>query len=238
MNNNIFNRHIKNQKKHWWFQARKKIIKNLIEQINLKKKNKILDFGSGSGVNLDMLKRQGSVDVHEQNKYARKMIKKNFKRINNIYSNLKIKKNFYDLILVADVIEHVKNPKSLLKNLKKFLKKDGYILITVPAYQFLYSKKDEKLGHYRRYNKKNLIDELKGFKIKNISYFNTFLFLPIMFITIINKLLKRDYINKVESTPNFLINYLLQIVFSSERHILKYFNLPFGVSIYILVKNV
>ena len=238
MNNNIFNRHIKNQKKHWWFQARKKIIKNLIEQINLKKKNKILDFGSGSGVNLDMLKRQGSVDVHEQNKYARKMIKKNFKRINNIYSNLKIKKNFYDLILVADVIEHVKNPKSLLKNLKKFLKKDGYILITVPAYQFLYSKKDEKLGHYRRYNKKNLIDELKGFKIKNISYFNTFLFFPIMFITIINKLLKRDYINKVESTPNFLINYLLQIVFSSERHILKYFNLPFGVSIYILVKNV
>ncbi len=238
MNNNIFNRHIKNQKKHWWFQARKKIIKNLIEQINLKKKNKILDFGSGSGVNLDMLKRQGSVDVHEQNKYARKMIKKNFKKINNIYSNLKIKKNFYDLILVADVIEHVKNPKSLLKNLKKFLKKDGYILITVPAYQFLYSKKDEKLGHYRRYNKKNLIDELKGFKIKNISYFNTFLFLPIMFITIINKLLKRDYINKVETTPNFLINYLLQIVFSSERHILKYFNLPFGVSIYILVKNV
>ena len=102
----------------------------------------------------------------------------------------------------------------------------------------MYSKKDEKLGHYRRYNKKNLVDELKGFKIKNISYFNTFLFLPIMFITIINKLLKRDYINKVESTPNFLINYLLQIIFSSERHILKYFNLPFGVSIYILVKNV
>ena len=49
------------------------------------------------------------------------------------------------LILIADVIEHVKQPKNLLKDLKKFLKKDGRILITVPAYQFLFSKKDEAL---------------------------------------------------------------------------------------------
>ena len=238
MNNNIFNRHIKNQKKHWWFQGRKKIIEKIIVQINLQKKIKIIDFGSGSGVNLDMLKKQGSVDIHEQNKYARKMIKKKFKKIDNIYSNLNIKKNFYDLILVADVIEHVKKPKDLLKNLKKFLKKDGYILITVPAYQILYSKKDEKLGHYRRYNKKNLINELKGFKIKNVSYFNTFLFIPIVLMTIFNKFLNRDYIDEVETTPNFFINHLLRIIFSLERHILKYFNLPFGVSIYILAKNV
>ena len=47
-----------------------------------------------------------------------------------------------------------------MKDLKKFLKKDGHILITVPAYQFLFSKKDEVLGHYRRYNKKLLKKDL------------------------------------------------------------------------------
>jgi 2-polyprenyl-3-methyl-5-hydroxy-6-metoxy-1,4-benzoquinol methylase len=236
MDNKTFSRQIKNQKKHWWFQARKKIIDQIISSINLKKRNNILDFGAGSGVNLDMLSKYGLVDIHEKNKYARAVIKKE-KKIKNLYSTLKIKKNFYDLILLADVIEHVKQPKVLLKNLKKFLKKDGHILITVPAYQFLFSKKDEVLGHYRRYNKELLKAELRGFKVENISYFNTFLCIPIIIITMLNKLLKRDYIKQVETTPNFILNKLYYIIFASEKHFIKYFNLPFGISIYVLAKN-
>ena len=236
MDNKTFSRQIKNQKKHWWFQARKKIIDQIISSINLKKKKNILDFGAGSGVNLDMLRKHGLVDIHEQNKYARAIIKKE-KKIKNLYSTLKIKKNFYDLILLADVIEHVKQPKELLKDLKKFLKKDGHILITVPAYQFLFSKKDEVLGHYRRYNKKLLKKELSGFKVENISYFNTFLCIPIIIMTMLNKFLKRDYIRQVETTPNFILNKLCYIIFASEKYFIKYFNLPFGISIYVLAKN-
>ena len=236
MDNKTFSRQIKNQKEHWWFQARKNIIDQIISSINLKKKNNILDFGAGSGVNIDMLRKYGLVDIHEQNKYARAAIKKE-KKIKNLYSTLRIKKNFYDLILLADVIEHVEQPKKLLKNLKKFLKKDGYILITVPAYQFLFSKKDRVLGHYRRYNKELLKKELSGFKVENISYFNTFLCLPIAILTLLNKFLKRDYIKKVETTPNFILNKLCYIIFAAEKYFIKYFNLPFGISIYVLAKN-
>ena len=236
MDNKTFSRQIKNQKKHWWFQARKKIIDQIISSINLKKRNNILDFGAGSGVNLDMLSKYGLVDIHEKNKYARAIIKKE-KKIKNLYSTLKIKKNFYDLILLADVIEHVKQPKVLLKDLKKFLKKDGHILITVPAYQFLFSKKDKVLGHYRRYNKELLKTELSGFKVENISYFNTFLCIPIIIMTMLNKFLKRDYIRQVETTPNFILNKLCYIIFASEKYFIKYFNLPFGISIYVLAKN-
>ena len=236
MDNKTFSRQIKNQKKHWWFQARKKIIDQIISSINLKKKKNILDFGAGSGVNLDMLRKHGLVDIHEQNKYARAVIKKE-RKIRNLYSTLKIKKNFYDLILLADVIEHVKQPKELLKDLKKFLKKDGHILITVPAYQFLFSKKDKVLGHYRRYNKELLKTELSGFKVENISYFNTFLCIPIIIMTMLNKFLKKDYIKQVETTPNFILNKLCYIIFASEKYFIKYFNLPFGISIYVLAKN-
>ena len=238
MNNKTFSRQIKNHEKHWWFQARKKIIEQILSGIKLKKKNNILDFGSGSGVNLNMLEKFGTVDIHEKNKFARVTIKNKNKKIKNLYSTLKIRRNFYDLILIADVIEHVRKPKNLLRNLKKFLKKDGHILITVPAYQFLFSKKDEVLGHYRRYNKKHLKNELDGFKIENISYFNTFLCIPIVMMTLLNKLLKRDYIKEVETTPNSILNKLFYILFASEKYFIKYFNLPFGVSIYILAKNV
>ena len=236
MNKKTFLRQIKNQKKHWWFQARKKIIDQIISNNIFKKKNNILDFGLGSGVNLDILKKYGSVDVHEKNKFARSILKKN-KNIKTIFSNLKLKKNYYDIILLADVIEHIEKPKILMKNLKKFLKKDGQLLITVPAYQFLFSKKDEVLGHYRRYDINSLKKELKGFEIVNISYFNTFLSLPIIILTIINKIFKRDYISKVETTPNYILNKILYIIFKSEKFFLRYFNFSFGISIYILVKN-
>ena len=237
MNNKTFSRQIKNHEKHWWFQARKKIIEQILSGIKLKKKNNILDFGSGSGVNLNMLEKYGVVDIHEKNKFARITIKNKNKKIKNLYSSLKIKKKFYDLILIADVIEHVRQPKNLLRNLKKFLKKDGRILITVPAYQFLFSKKDEALGHYRRYNKKLLKSELTEFNIEKISYFNTLLCAPIIIMTLLNKFLNRDYIKQVETTPNFILNKVCYFIFSIEKYFLKYFNLPFGISIYVLIKN-
>ncbi|MDC0167338.1 class I SAM-dependent methyltransferase, partial [Candidatus Pelagibacter sp.] len=170
MKNETFLRQIAHQKKHWWFQARKQIIFYIIKQIKFQKKINILDFGAGSGVNTEMLAHFGYVDVFEKNKVALKNLKQKL-RIKNSYSRFNMKKNYYDLIVLADVIEHIKKPKQALFILKKLLKKNGLILITVPAYQFLYSKKDVSLGHYRRYSKSSLVNEIKNFKIKKVSYF-------------------------------------------------------------------
>ena len=91
MDNKIFLRHIKNQKNHWWFQSRKKILEQIIISMGLKKKSNILDYGTGSGVNLDMLCKFGCVDIHEKNKFARMFIKNNNKKIMNIlFKHLKI----------------------------------------------------------------------------------------------------------------------------------------------------
>lgn len=236
MDNKTFLRQIRNQEKHWWFQARKKIIDEIICEINFKKKINILDFGSGSGVNIDILQKYGEVDIQEKNKIARLNLKK-IKNINKIYSSLKIKKNYYNLILVADVIEHIKDPKVLLRILKKTIKKNGYILITVPAYQFLFSTKDKVLKHYRRYNKKTLKQTIDEFTLVEMSYFNALLFIPIIAIILFNKILNINYIKRVETTPHFIINKILFYIFSFEQIILKYLNLPFGLSIYALIKK-
>lgn len=236
MKNETFLRQIANQKKHWWFQARKKIIFKIIREIKLKRNLKILDFGAGSGVNTEMLSVFGKVDVFEKNKTALNFLRKNIK-INKSFSNLTMKENHYDFILLADVIEHIKKPKNTLKFLKKILKKNGYILITVPAYQFLFSKKDETLGHFRRYDKKSLLKEIDNYKLEKISYFNTLLFPLISLVTLWNKFFKVDYIKDVEKTPNFIVNKFLYIIFSIESYLLKIFNFPFGISIYMLLKN-
>ena len=109
-------------------------------------------------------------------------------------------------------------------------------MITVPAYQFLFSKKDETLGHFRRYDKKSLLKEIYNFKLEKISYFNSLLFPLISLVTLWNKFFKVDYIKDVEKTPNFILN-KFHVIFSIESYLLKIFNFPFGISIYVLLKN-
>ena len=235
MNPNVYQRHIENQKNHWWFQARKEIIKSFISTNN--KKISILDFGSGSGVNIEMLSNFGFVNIYEPHQKTKKYLKKNYadKKKFRIIDSFKDKK--FDLILLADVLEHIKDDKKILKLLKKCLKKEGLLLITVPAYNFLFSKKDEKLGHYRRYSKKEIGELFKGFVKLKLTYFNFIFFIPILIIIVFNKMLKRDFIDGVEKSPNPIINTIMYELFRFEKFILKYLKFPFGISIIGLFKK-
>jgi SAM-dependent methyltransferase len=233
MERKVYERHIKNQKNHWWFSVRRNLISSFIGRYSNKKKLKILDYGCGSGTNIVSLTRFGRVYAYEKDKktadYLISCYKKNkkvsiIKKLNNSIK--------YDYILLADVLEHIRDDELALKKLKKLLNSDGKILITVPAYNFLFSKKDVVLKHFRRYGYyeiKNLVS--KNFNILRITFFNTLLFLPIALITIILKFLRIDYIDKVENTPNKFLNYLLYSIFRFELIFLKYVDFPFGVSI-------
>ena len=192
-----------------------------------------------SGTNIKALTKFGKVYCYEKDRRTLEYLSSEFKKDKKVIILKDLKGQIkYDCIILADVLEHIKDDSKALKNLKKILKPYGQILITVPAYNFLFSKKDEVLKHFRRYGYneiKNLIS--KNFKILRISFFNTLLFLPIAFITLIFKILKIDYIEDVENTPNKLINNLLYYIFSIELFFLKYIDFPFGVSIIIVCEK-
>ena len=129
------------------------------------------------------------------------------------------------------MLEHIKKDKKKIKELSGKLKKNGKILITVPAYKILFTKKDIILGHYRRYTINEIKNIFKKFKVKKLSYFNFFLFLPISISLIFYKILKSDFIDSVEKKPNSLINFLLFSIFNFESKMINIFNFPFGISI-------
>ena len=236
MRNSVYKRHINNFANHWWFQARKEIIEEVLKK-NLKKKLSILDFGAGSGVNVEMLSKFGFVYIYEPQLKTRKHLqtkysdKKKFKVLNKI-NDMK-----FDLIILADVLEHIRDDKDQIKKLNKRLNRHGHILITVPAYQFLFSSKDRILKHFKRYNKQEIKEIFKEFNTIKLTYFNFFLFLPIALTIVICKICKVKFIKTVESSPNYFVNKMLFNIFIIEKKLINIMNLSFGISIFGLFKK-
>lgn len=232
--------HYTENENHWWFEGKKNIILSILKK-NINRNNfKILDFGCGVGVNTKMLSDFGEVTCFDESPEAIKYLKKKF--INNkkisVVNNLENCDELFDLIIAADVIEHIENDEREIKKIHKMLKPNGLFLATVPAYQFLFSKKDIKLQHKRRYNILNFDNLISPFfyKIK-LSYYNFFLFVPIALGISFYKLFKIDFTDNVVKKPNKLLNYLFYKIFVFEKFFLNKMNFPCGISLIFIGKK-
>ena len=114
------------------------------------------------------------------------------------------------------------------------------MLITVPAYQFLFSSNDKFFHHYRRYNY-NAIEKLlkiKKIEIQKITYFNSFLFIPLALIIIFTKLFDLTFIKFSQKPPNFFLNKILKKIFLLEKYILLRGRFYFGLSLLAIIKKI
>ncbi|MDD1444182.1 methyltransferase domain-containing protein, partial [Dolichospermum sp. ST_sed3] len=144
-----------------------------------------------------------------------------------------------DLILLFDVLEHVEDDKLALSVLKNKLNNQGHLLITVPAFSFLWSRHDEDFHHKRRYDLKQLKKMLTmlDFKIIKSSYLYFLLFPPVLFMRLLKKVFKTYSTKDDFKLNNKFLNFLLIKLLSIEEFFLNYLSFPFGSSILILVKK-
>ena len=221
---------------HWWYKGRQKLIEKVLKKYLLKRKLKICDAGSGYGSNINFLKNYGVVTALENNKGAINHLKKNFCDIDVIKwkspQKLEVK---FDLIVFADVLEHIKDDDKALEWSFNHLKKGGLILITVPSHNYLWTTMDDNLFHFRRYKKEELEKKLKKyFSIKFISYYNFFLFPLKIIIKIYDQILKKCSLQtKVKSyniTPNKYFNNILYKIMLFEGYCVINNLIPYGVS--------
>ncbi len=85
---------------------------------------------------------------------------------------------------IFDVLEHIERDAAFLQSLHRLLVPGGRLLVTVPAYNFLWAHDDVYAGHFRRYTRRSLAADLRanGFEVDYTSYFFWFLPLPIFFL--------------------------------------------------------
>jgi len=148
----------------WWYKAKSNLLSHILKKEGLNKHNKILEIGPGIGNNLKILSEFGIIDILEiENEFINSLKNYYSNIIDKVYQNIEEINSEYDLIIMLDVLEHIKESENFMNEVKKIIKKNGKIVIGVPAYQSLWSGHDEALKHYRRYTWKTLKKYLDHF---------------------------------------------------------------------------
>ncbi|MBU0650499.1 class I SAM-dependent methyltransferase [bacterium] len=241
MQKNLYKELYELENEHWWFIAKRKIISSIVEKyLAGKKHNKILDLGCGAGLMLNEVGKFGKVYGADCSDEAIEFCK--------LESNAEVRKgclpdeipfpdNYFDVVLLLDVLEHIDNDFESLKTVRNLLTEDGFVVLTVPAFEFLWSNHDKIHGHKRRYNINTLKLKLEqaGFKVEKISYYDFLLFFPIAFIRLLDKYFRISLYER--RVPNKFFNFLFMRIFSSERFILKHAKMLFGISIIAVVRK-
>ncbi len=220
---------------HWWFVARRTILRNALKSLRLPENSQILEIGCGTGGNLVMLREFGAVTAVEMDDYAREQAQLHCdERILTGYlPNHMPELQKYDLVCLFDVLEHVPDDSSTLKYLHCLVKPGGYLVLTVPAYQWLWSQHDETHHHQRRYhaNKLRNLACQAGWRVKRIGYFNIWLLPLIASYRIILKIVPRNTCKTNIKLPPRWINNILKAIFESEAQWLGHHTFPCGISI-------
>ena len=237
----VFDRMAELDQHHWWFIARRRILETLIRRVARPgPEAKILEVGCGTGHNLAMLGRFGSVDASELDPSARAL---SSKRLGKTVEEARLpdlgmfQRNAYDLVALLDVLEHVPDDVASLRAIHRRLKPGGALLLTVPSAPWMWSAHDVAHHHFRRYSKAHLSRVIRdaGFEVQLLSHFNTLLYPPIALARIVGKLTRSKSAD--DKLPGSLVNRLLERVFGLEAGLIGRLPMPVGVSLVAVLRR-
>lgn len=231
----VFDRMADHDTRHWWYRARRDVLSALIERHAAPPPgSRVLEVGCGTGHNLAMLGGFGSVDAVEIDDEARAVAEKRLgRRIGSepLPELGGVERGVYGLVTALDVVEHVKDDVAALATLGECLTSAGRLLVTVPAWPWMWSAHDEVNHHHRRYTKTTLRDAIEGagLTLRRIDWFNSALFPPIAGVRLLHRLQGKD--DSDDALPSPAVNAALERVFAAERYLIGRVPMPPGVSL-------
>lgn len=227
---------------YWWYAARRRIVldqaAHILSVVSPGRNPRILDFGCGTGANLMAMSALGQVHGLDASPQAVAFCRKRgLTRVELLEGPPPAEPPFgggFDLITMLDVLEHIPDDGEALKRLGSWLTPGGVLLLTVPAYNALWSGEDNVSLHLRRYTAASLGRTMNkaGCGVAKMTYFNTFL-LPLQALAIWSRrILRPGSDQESDITPlNPLLNRFLTRIMEAERPILRRRSLPLGGSL-------
>ena len=223
--------------RHWWYRGRRNVLARVIADLRLPSPARILDAGCGSGRNMVDLARLGSVTGVELSETSVWLAREreSGEVIEGSVLEMPFAAESFDLAVSLDVIEHLDDDLDALRELRRVVAPGGALLVTVPAYGWLWSGHDEINHHHRRYTRRSLqrVAEQAGWEQTRTTYFNSLL-LP---VAILLRALERLNTKTTESSldlwvPPEPLNWLLERPLALEAALIgRGGRIPAGLSL-------
>lgn len=210
---------------HWYYRAKYSAMVDWIRSTDLNTETaRVGDFGCGAGLFLSLL-IQGSVFQN-----------KNLVGIDSAYGKEEVlsqsgvrvvpsleKEGQFDLFLLMDVLEHIQDDRGALRSVLDHCRPGGYLFVTVPAMEWLWSGHDIYLGHKRRYSVKSLGELFKSepaLEIIGLHYF----YASILPIAVPLRLMRRWQKDRTDSdmrSTSKIFDFFLQAILKIETRLMK-----------------
>ena len=245
MDERLMNAMLELDDRHWWYRGRRRIIRAELDRMALPAGSRVLDAGCGSGRTLEELGRYGEVFGVELDPGAASMARD--RGCGEVHvgrlEELPWEDASFDLITCLDVIEHTPDDRVTLRELRRVSKPGGYLLVTVPAYQGLWSMHDVANHHYRRYSRGRLRASARdaGWRVSRMTSFNGLLLAPAAAVRLAERRRLRqpdaDYKPELTLGPEWLNAALEQPLRLEARWLAQGRRLPAGLSLLAVLEN-
>ena len=226
---------------HWWFRGRRAVIRALLHRAELPAKVRLLDAGCGTGRNLvefGSLGAAAGVDPSaEAVAFCQERGLEDVRR--GGIETLPFGPDEFDLLLACDVLEHVEDDTGALVELRRVASPGGMLLITVPAYHWLWTEHDVQLHHVRRYTLRRLRARVReaGWDLVHSTYFNSIALPLVAGARLAERRSSRQGHTDLDRTPAAL-NGVLALPMKLEAGMIRHgARLPAGVSLGMLCRK-
>jgi len=239
-------KHYRLEQDYWWFAGRREIILSVLRSLGLRpNQTLLLDAGCGTGINLQAVLPFGSAVGLDHEPDALRFCR--MRGLNNILradiQQLPFSEGTFDVVLLLDVLSHrsVVSDVDVLGDVRRILKKGGFLLLTDSAFPFLWSRHDLAFHLRERYTRRALGERTAraGLSVRRMTHFQFFFFLPLVILRSWEKVRKIEGAIPVSNLKqiNRLTNALMFQVFRLESFLLKHIRLPFGSSLLLLAQK-
>lgn len=228
---------------HWWYRARRALVTDLLAGV-VAPRSRVIDVGCGTGDNLTALEAAtgGQVVGVELSPYAVRHAPRSAAGDVRVgvarAEHLPFPTASADLVTSMDVIEHLDDAAALAEY-HRVVRPGGRLLLTVPAYQWLWSAHDDWAAHLRRYTRASLLAAVAaaGFRPERSTYFNSFLLPPAAVLrrTPVRRLVKVQQDEVGASSP--AVDRAMTALAGLERRWARRRPVPFGLSIACLARR-
>ncbi len=230
----------------YWFEHRAKAI---ISKLQIHGVRSIWDVGAGTGSVAVQMASVGIdvVAVEPILPAAISAAESGLTVIRGSLESLQLPDASIESVGLFDVLEHLPEPDDLISEVARVVRLNGLLVVTVPAFQFLWSDEDDVSGHFRRYGRKRLISDLErlGFQAMSVEY----LFASLVPIASIARALpyslgRRRSEEQVfrdmgqQLRPNIQLEKAARMVLAAEVSLTRYLRLPFGLSLFGVFRRV